>query len=198
MGGRGSGRRPSPGAQDTTDSYRSIDVRRWRREGYLKPHQAFSWRWLRFGQTVGSIQVRIEPSRLLLSYRHRSGDGDWKYENYAVQIEWTECNLGGHRPWFICPSEGCGRRVAILYGGAIFACRYCHRLVYSVQREPQDERAARRADGIRKKLEWEPGILNGKGCKPRGMHWNTFERLSAKHDFFVQAVLTGISKRLNL
>jgi hypothetical protein len=27
---------------------------------------------------------------------------------------------------FICPAAGCGRRVAILYGGGNFACRHCY------------------------------------------------------------------------
>ena len=41
------------------------------------------------------------------------------------------------------------------------------------QREPDYDRAARRVDRIRDKLGWEPGILNGKGWKPQGMHWHT-------------------------
>ena len=48
-----------------------------------------------------------------------------KDEHYAVRIVRTVCNLGGSRAWFICPAVGCGRRVAILYGGGIFACRHC-------------------------------------------------------------------------
>ena len=58
-------------------------------------------------------------------------------------------------------------------------------------------RAARRADRIRSKLGWEPGILNCNGGKPRGMHWNTFERLTAQHDSFVRMSLVGMSSRLN-
>ena len=36
---------------------------------------------------------------------------------------------------FICPAAGCGRRVAILYRGGIFACRHCYRLAYASSRE---------------------------------------------------------------
>jgi hypothetical protein len=67
--------------------------------------------------------------------------------------------------------------VAILFGGSIYACRHCHKLVYQCQRETDDDRAARRADTIRRRLGWEAGILNGEGDKPKGMHWRTFERL---------------------
>jgi hypothetical protein len=62
--------------------------------------------------------MRAEQDRVILIYRHRSGDAEWKDEHYAVRIVRTPCNLGGLRPWFICPAVGCGRRVAILYGGA--------------------------------------------------------------------------------
>jgi hypothetical protein len=62
-------------------------------------------------------------------------------------------------------------------------------LAYPGQRETWDDRGARKADRIRDKLGWEPGILNGNGWKPKGMHWNTFERLTAQHDAFVQEYL---------
>lgn len=133
-----------------------------------------------------------------LIYRHRGGGGEWKDENYPVWLDWTRCNLGGHRLWFRCPARGCGRRAAILYGGAIFACRHCYRLAYPSQRETGYDRAARRADRIRKKLGWGPGILNGNGSKPKGMHWRTFERLTAEHDGFVQISLAGVVQRFGL
>jgi len=198
MGGMGSGRRWHFGANDTTDDYRSIDVRRWRRDGLLDAHQSFGWQWSRHGEVVASIRARTEPDRVILTYRHRSGGSDWKDESYPVYLDWTPCHLGGQRPWFLCPARGCGRRVAILYGGAIFACRHCYRLAYLSQRETDDDRAARRADRIRERLGWEPGILNGNGLKPKGMHWRTFERLTAEHDVFVEESLAGMAQRFGI
>lgn len=198
MGGIGSGRRWHNGAKDTTDDYRSIDVRRWKRDGLLTPHQSFGWQWSRHGEVFASIQVRTESDRVILTYRHRSGGEDWMDESYSVYLDWTDCHLGGKRPWFLCPARGCGRRVAILYGGGIFACRHCYQLAYPSQRETDYDRMARRADRIRDKLDWEPGILNGNGWKPKGMHWKTFERLTAQHDAFVQVSLVGIGAKLNL
>jgi hypothetical protein len=119
-----------------------------------------------------------------LIYRHRSGGGDWKDEQYPVRIMRAPCNLGGTRPWFLCPAVGCGRRVAILYGGGIFACRHCYQLAYASSREDAGDRATRRADRLRA-LGWEPGILNGEGHKPKWMRWRTFDRLAAKHDDLV-------------
>jgi len=114
---------------------------------------------------------------------------------YPVYLDWTDCNLAGRRPWFRCPARGCGRRVAILYGGSIFACRHCHQLAYASQREAGYDRAARKADRIRDKLGWEPGILNGEGGKPKGMHWRTFERLQTEHDALVGESLAGMARR---
>jgi hypothetical protein len=57
---------------------------------------------------------------------------------------------------------------------------------------------ARRGDRIRDKLGWEPDILNVDGWKPKGMHWNTFERLTAQHDGLVRTSLAGMAAQLNL
>ncbi len=198
MGGMGSGRRWHYGANDTTDDYRAIDIRRWQRDGLLAPGNAFGWQWSRRGEVVASIQARAEVGRVILSYRHRSGGGEWKDASYPVYLDWTPCNLGGSRPWFLCPAIGCGRRVAILYGGSIFACRHCHELVYPSQREPDYDRLARRADKTRERLGREPGILNGGGLKPKGMHWRTFERLEAQHDAFARRSLAWVDRRLCL
>ncbi len=198
MGGIGSGRRWHCDAKNTTEDYRSIDVRLWKRDGLISPHQTFGWQWSRQGKVVASIRVQTEPDRVILTYRHRYNDKAWKDESYPVYLEWTDCNFGGQRPWFLCPARGCGRRVAVLYGGSIFACRHCHQLAYPSQRETSYDRAARRADKIREKLAWEPGILNDRGWKPKGMHWRTFKRLSREHNTFVATSLTGISTRLDL
>ena len=199
MGGTGSGRKYYFGAKDTTEDYRSIDVRRWNRDGLLTPGQSFGWQWSRNDEKVASIQCRTESNRVTLTYSHRTrGEDVWKHETYPVYLDWTGCNLGGKRPWFRCPALGCGRRVAILYGGAIFACRHCHQLVYASQREILDNRIMRKADKIRERLEWEPGILNDCGWKPKGMHWSTYEKLTALHDEIVRTSLIRMTAQFNL
>jgi hypothetical protein len=81
-------------------------------------------------------------------------------------------NYGGKRPWFLCPARGCGRRVAVLYGGGIFACRHCHRLAYQSQREQPHSRAM-----IRTTWGGSPSLGESFPAKPKGMHWRTYERL---------------------
>lgn len=195
MGGSGSGRRWHYSAKDTTEGYRSLDVRQWKRRGFLSPGRAFNWQWSRQGEVIASINVRAEPERVVLTYRHKSG-GDWKDESYPVHLVTTPCHMGGERPWFLCPARGCGKRVAVLYGGGIFACRKCCQLAYPSQRENGMDRATRRADRIRDRLGWPVGILEGSGWgKPKGMHWRTYERLSDEHDTFTNTVNLAIIAR---
>lgn len=197
MGGAGSGR-GWQGGRNTTSNYRSLDVRRLQREGLLKPGQDFSWKWTHHRKEVASIWVQTRSDKLILSYRHRSRGSDWQPMEYPVCLDWTPCTFGGQRAWFRCPAKGCGRRVALLYGGDIFACRHCFQLAYKSQRESNDGRAARRADKIRRRLGWMPGILNGPGRKPKGMHWRTFEQLRTEHDAFAEIFLSGFAAKLGL
>jgi hypothetical protein len=78
------------------------------------------------------------------------------------------------------------------------ASRYCHALAYRSQRETDDDRATRRADTIRRRLGWGPGILNGLGVKPAGMHWRTYERQLTQHDDFVGVSLADIARKVGL
>lgn len=194
MGGYGSGR---SGGRNCTDGMRRLDVRQLAREGLLTAGRSFLRQWTCNGEVSGSIKLTVEEDAVLLDYRQRSG-GDWEPMSYYVRLDWTPCHLGGDRPWWLCPARGCDRRVAVLYGGRVFACRRCHHLAYPSQREVDHDRLARRADRFRERLGWEPGILNGNGVKPKGMHWQTFDRLQAQHDACVGASLNGISVRLGL
>jgi hypothetical protein len=199
MGGSGSGRRWHYGAKDTTEHLRSIDVRRWKRKGWLEPGQLRALSWSRQDIVTATICVQTSESYVTLIYRHRSPGQEWKKENYRVHLDWTRSQQGGRRPWFLCPVPRCRRRVALLYGGAIFACRHCHNLTYASQREEQFDRAARKADRIREKLGWEQGMLHPKGWrKPKGMHWKTFEELNRNHDFLASTFLTGIASKLGM
>jgi hypothetical protein len=193
----GSGLGRQHGRKTTSDMH-PLDIRRLQRAGVLKTGQLFSWQWTVCGKEVSSIQARTEVDRVILIYKNRSSNGEWHPMEYAVDLEWTACTLGGRRVWFRCPAQGCGRRVAVLFGGSIFACRHCHKLAYQCQRETDDDRAIRRYNTIRRRLGWKPGFLNGYGGKPKGMHWRTFERLTAEHDAFVNASLVGMAQRLGL
>jgi len=135
MGGYGSGSQ-GYSSKHTTSSYLRLDVRWLQRKGYLVSGRETTLTWSQRGEPIGNISVRCEMNDVVLCYRHRRHEETWKDEKYPVPIEWTPCNYGGSRPWFRCPAIGCGRRIAVLYGSDIFACRQCHRLAYESQREP--------------------------------------------------------------
>ena len=198
MGGFNSGRH---GGGRCTDDLRPLDVRKIHRAGCLKPGTSCTWQWTCNDKTTGAISLRVETDRVVLDYRNqnpRHNGGEWEPMRYEVTLDWTACGFGGKRVWWRCPAVGCGRRVAVLHGGRVFACRQCNRLAYRCQREADDDRATRRADRIRRRLDWEPGILNGNGWKPKGMHWRTFERLQVKHDAYVNAALACMAVKLGL
>jgi hypothetical protein len=100
------------------DSCLSIDVRRWHRDGLLRPGQTFPWTWSRGGEQLASIGVAVEAEAVLLTFKwRRRGAGEWTRGRQTVALTWTQCHLAGARPWFLCPEdtgEGkcCGRRVA--------------------------------------------------------------------------------------
>lgn len=189
MGGYGSGRKPG---KQTTDAMWRLDVRCLARGGYLKPGIAFGWQWQSHGERVASINLTVDVGRVWLSYKHRERGKEWEDMCYPVSLDVTKCHMGGQRVWWRCPAIGCERRVALLYGGRVYACRHCYRLAYQSQREVDYYRATRRANTLRNRLGWEAGILSGLGAKPKGMHWRRFERLCAEYDTQVNRALAGV------
>jgi hypothetical protein len=178
--------RPAYGGRTTCESCKSIDARRWHREGRLRAGQHFSCSWTCRGESSGNINVRTECDTVILIYRfRRGGTSEWKSIEQRGPITWTACHLGGQRPWFICAvySGGryCGRRVAVLYGaGELFACRRCHGLAYGSQQETPMHRALSQAQKIRMRLGGTGSLSDLFPEKPRRMHWRTYRRLEAR------------------
>ena len=189
MGGRGSGRRSSYCGKPETNDSMPLDIRKLARSGALVPGHSFGWRWLVNNRQVAGISIRVDWQSMVLAYRVRSTG---ELVEQRVHTQTSPCHLGGGRRWFTCPQ--CSKRVAVLYApGRYFACRNCYGLGYATQKDGAGDRAARRAEKLRKRLGWEAAILNGNGCKPKGMHWATDERLERRHDALVQVSLYDIA-----
>jgi hypothetical protein len=192
--------RPYGSGRATCESCKSIDVRRWHRQGKLHAGQCFPWAWSRGGEPAGNINVRTEADAVTLIYRSRSpGDSEWKSVEQRVPITWTACHLGGRRPWFVCSvySGGryCGRRVALLYAaGELFACRRCYGLAYASQQEPLRNRGLGKAQKIRTRFGGSPNMREAFPDKPKGMHWRTYERLRFVHDIAEARSMLGLMK----
>jgi len=166
------------GTRDTVDDMRALPIGKLSKAGWLSSGRTCAFTWSRAGRKTGAINVTAAAGHVVLSYKARSNGDEWRDMSYPVQIDRTPCNLGGTRAWFICPTQGCGRRVATLYGGAVFACRHCHRLAYPSENESRHDRTARRADKLRYRLQWPQCILNGSGGgRPKHMHRLTYHRL---------------------
>ena len=196
MGGFGSGRKFGA---DCTDDRLSIDSRQWQRDGVLVAGTSFNSTWSRAGKEVGNIGVRVESGQVKLSYSWQKNGGEAGKLDYPVELQATSCHYGGARNWFVCPAVECGKRVAKLYlGDKYFACRHCCRLAYKSQREAKDDRATRSAEKIRAKLDWQPGILNFSGDKPKGMHWKTYLRLMVEYRDYLNQALLGMTAKMEI
>lgn len=201
MGGIGSGRQWRGGSY-TVEEHRSIDVRRWKRGGFLEPGRWFGWQWSNDdGERLASINAKVEETRVVLSYRSKaSWEEEWTDVEQSVPLEWTACHLGGQRPWFRCAvwSNGmyCGRRVAKLYaGGTLFACRHCYRLSYESQGERPYDRALSKAQKIRMRLGGSPATCDPFPPKPKHMHWKTYWRLYEAADEAERLSWIGVAER---
>lgn len=170
------------GAKTCVEHSRQLDVRQLVRSGRLLDGLDYGWSWSRNGTKLATIHLTVHSDQVLMHYSRCLRNGQWDNSISKVSLERTPCHLGGERVWWRCPEPSCGRRVAVLYGGDRIACRHCHDLAYRCQRESAEDRAARQANKIRRKLGWMVGILNFPGGKPKGMHWKTFARLQAIHD----------------
>jgi hypothetical protein len=194
--------RPAYGARSTCESCKSIDVRRWHREGRLSAGQDFTCSWSRFGSDAGSIKVSAGRDAIMLTYRTSpTWSNEWRSINQRVPITWTACHFGGRRPWFVCSvsSEGrfCGRRVAVLYGpGELFACRHCYGLIYASQQVPARERGYLKARKIRMLLGGDANVLEACPEKPPRMHCRTYERLYRAYEDARGRCIQGVLGRV--
>jgi hypothetical protein len=199
VGGVGSGNWYRFNKKTTTDECHSIDVRHLHRNGLLQPGHSFSLRWSRADRETGSIGGVAHDGRVIFFYRHRRGmDGDWEDVKQTVPLEWTPCNLGGERPWFICPGTGCGRRVAVLYRlGRYFLCRHCYDLTYQSQRDNKMYRALHRAQKIRERLGGSTNMTEPFPERPKGMRHDTYMRLFWEHHEAEMEHLAGMREWLD-
>jgi hypothetical protein len=155
----------------------SIDVRQWRREGWLE-NGLFTTRLalneefgVRIAVVVGHTGVTVG---LRLPTCH---GGNRRVVPQYVPLAWTACTLGGRRPWFRCR---CDRRAALLYySSGFFACRHCHGLAYACQAETRRLRWIRKGRKIRMRLGAGFSYAEPIPPKPKGMRWQTYWRLRA-------------------
>jgi len=178
MGGYGSGRKCT---NELVTAYRKLDIRLLSREGALAAGCECSVRWNRVeGGPRAHLRIRAYEGRLHFRCGFDVQDGHRSEAGVFVGVTWTPCHYGGSRPWFLCPSRGCGRRVAVLYGGNDFGCRACRRLTYTTQRVPPASRSLERAQRLRVRLGGSVDLTQPFPSKPKGMHFLTYMRYAMR------------------
>ena len=189
MGGLGSGR---PARHLLTSEVAQLDIRWMERHGLLAPGGSRRWQWGRGEVPAVEILMQVKEPGLWVSYQDMNRANEVQAVRYAIAVAWTPCHFGGRRPWLLCPVATCQRRVAVLYGGPVFACRHCLDLVYPSQREARVERSLRQASALTRRLGGESQGWRAGTRKPRGMHWRTYRRLEAARAGYVGKVLAGL------
>ena len=179
MGGVGSGTWCRWSKRKTLEECHRIDVRYMYKRGLLTAGMAGSLSWTTRGEPSGSISYKSHDGYLALSYAFTAGDSEPEQIDDQIQLEWTPCHYGGHRPWFRCPS--CSRRVMVLaLQRRLFRCRKCHDIPYGSQTEMRIDRLIRKARKIRGSVGASEDLKEPIWRKPKGMHQKTFERLARK------------------
>lgn len=141
----GSGR---PGWRRKAETMLYLDIREWARKGWLAPGFEGTQHWTRGTEQVGATAFIVGADSVRLRYaRHADRTGAAPITMcYEVRLDRTACvNIGGARPWFLCPR--CSDRRAVLYGLAVdgyFGCTRCLNLVYASEGEIAVKRAWRK------------------------------------------------------
>jgi len=203
MGGLGSGSWKKPNSKSTIESQHRLDIRRLRKKGYLRPGQIGLLVWSRNGKQTASLNFRMESDRMVLDYWRRPRGGEWGNVEQIIYLDWTPCNYGGHRAWFLCP--GCLKRVVVLYlSGKYFWCRNCYRLTYSSQKKNRMGRLGKKASKIRMRMGGNGSLLDLFPDKPKNMHWKTYWRLRKESEraselwlLMAGQQIRSMTKRLN-
>ena len=103
-----------------------------------------------------------------------------------AELAYTDQHLGGRRAWFLCPR--CDRRCRLLYWrNETLACRICHGLAYTSQRERREYRLLSRAQAIRQRLGGSVNLFKPFPERPAGMHRSTYARWRENADAAQQA-----------
>jgi hypothetical protein len=155
--------------QRTVEQTRSVDIRDLRRGAYV-------------GEAEGNwLNARNKLFRAGIRPKHWN-DGVITLDGQTLAVAWVPWHFGGTRPFFVCK---CGRRVLQLFrpGNNSWRCRQCYDLTYATRQVGLRHRMILKGVKVRERLgSHDLGIANPFPTKPKGMHWQRYERLRARHD----------------
>jgi len=177
MGGMGAGSWMRYGSKATVDSQHAVDIRYLKKQGSIGAGNNGALTWSCRGEKTGAINYQVKENGIKLMYNSREAKTeDWQVVEQFVHFNYTSCNYGGKRTWFLCTE--CNRRVTTIYGaGKYFLCRHCYELNHQSQHENYYDRQLTKAQEIRTKLGGSGNLASPFPEKPKGMHWKTYRKL---------------------
>ena len=156
-----------PGYRLKAEQTLKVDIRQWRKGGYLVNGQSFVWQWSRGGEKTGTIGVTVRDDTIRLGYAVQGTDA-----SQTIRLTATPCRYGGSRSWFECPV--CRGRASVLFMRAgRFACRRCQRVSYATQSGSAHDRALTSYHRLSARIE---------AGKPKWQRWTTFNRLEDRFE----------------
>ena len=156
-----------PGYRLKAEHTLRIDLRRWRKLGYLVNGQSFAWQWSRGEEVTGSIGVSVRADSIRLGYAVQGQDA-----SQTIRTTTTPCRYGGARAWFQCP-VCCGRATVLFMRSGRFACRQCQKVSYTSQSGSAHDRANTQYHQLHALIQ---------AGKPKWQRWATFERLEDRFE----------------
>lgn len=156
-----------PGYRLKAEQTLKVDLRLWKKMGYLLDGQSFSWEWSRGGEVAGSIGVSVRSDSIRLGYAVQGQDA-----SQTIRTTTTPCHYGGARTWFECP-VCCGHAAVLFMRAGRFACRQCQKVSYTSQSGSAHDRANTQYHQLHALIE---------AGKPRWQRWATFERLEDRFE----------------
>lgn len=161
-----------------TEDFRQIDLATFPK-AVLTYGGAGRIRWFREDRETASINYTVSHEGVILSYYVGKAGCRQAIDDF-VEFDRVPQPFGGCRKWFLCP--GCQKRCRVLYGGTRFQCRACVGATYESQYDRVGLASFNRSLVIREKLGGPFGLDWPFPSKPKGMHWNTYQRLK-QNDF---------------
>ena len=158
-------------------------------------HSLSVWGYFQFAQMWQQIDETFQIEWQFaetVAYLQFTRDGIVRFEE--IQLEYTLCNFGGRRAWFICPN--CGSRVGKVYlpetyyVGDVriwrFACRRCYYLSYEQQRSNRNRQQTYEYRAERIAERWLGEISGDWIQKKKWQRWRTFERRAEQYENLLQ------------
>lgn len=181
MGGIFSGRKPAKSTKPFPEQFVVLNIRELQRHDGLESGEAYNLHKYKRGEKCGAFSVVVYEDYLELAYCAHNRQGT-RLPTQIINLTRTPCNFGGYRPWFLCPGDQCGKRVAILYGPSPFLCRHCWGIAYKSQREDKLQRLFRKLESLEAMFPDAPAKIHAENLsRPKGMHHRRFELLERRH-----------------